>query len=94
MTYYVRLAGQEYFSRPCKSIEDARIWGINHWDAVKKRLYKVSDRSIWGFPIYASQGAKKPYGYVIGLDAFYYVKDIKGEIYSRKILSNGKLKMS
>ena len=94
MTYYIRLAGQEYFSKPCEKIEQARVWGVNHWDSVKQKLYKVGDKWIWGFPIYPSQSAKKPKGYVIAADSFYYVTTIKGEFSARKILKDGSLKRS
>ena len=92
MTYYIKVPGAEYFSKPCESIEYARLYAIQNYDkmAVKDFIFK-GYRFKWCVPIYQSSSAQTPYGLVIGADSWYFVTIKNGLVNPRKIVRNGKL---
>lgn len=93
MAYYIKVPGAEYFSKPCETIESARVYAANHYEKMKVKNIVINGyRITGGVPIYRSTSNSKPVGYVVGADNWYYVTPKgKTEIQSKRILANGKL---
>lgn len=93
MAYYIKKPGQTYFYKEFGSIEEARLGAIRNWEGFKIKLRTDGlYKTVPGVPVFSSLGSKKPYGFVVGADAFYWVTEKKNGLSVRKILKTGKLK--